>query len=47
MKDKKHIVVKDKTKAEFKKMRGQKGMTQDGLVRYFIEQEKLRFDDGR
>lgn len=38
MKAKKHIVVFEDTKADFEKLKDQKGMTQDGLVRYLIEQ---------
>lgn len=47
MKPKKHIVVFEDTKKDFEKMKDKKGMTQDGLVRYLMEQEKLRQDDGR
>lgn len=37
---KKHIVVFEDTKKDFEKLKDKKGMTQDGLIRYFIEKEK-------
>jgi hypothetical protein len=40
MTDKKHIVVKDQTKDRFKKLRKSKGMTQDGLINFLMDQLK-------
>lgn len=40
MKDKKHIVVHEETKKRFEELKEKKGMTQDGLVRHWLDKEK-------
>jgi len=44
---KKHIVVKPETKAKFERLKDAKGMTQDGLINYLLNQDELRYNDGR
>ena len=39
MKDKKHIVVTEETKRRFEEIKDKHGMTQDGLIRYWLDKE--------
>jgi hypothetical protein len=38
--NKKHIVVSEETKQRFEDMKNEKGMTQDGLIRYWLRKEE-------
>ncbi len=44
---KKHIVVSEETKKRFEQLKDKKGMTQDGLVRHWLDREQRNIDDGR
>ena len=37
---KKHIVVSEETKKRFESLKDKKGMTQDGLIRYWLDKDK-------
>lgn len=42
MKDKKHIVVTEETKRRFEEVKERQGMTQDGLIRFWLDKDQER-----